>query len=148
MTRCVLFLIVGALAFSVIGCGGENLYRTKGRVVKGGTDFIPGDGENLQIGLMPVMPDGKPPKNYYYADVDQETGTFTAAGPLLKGVPPGQYVVTVELMKKKQDQLEGRFDVDHSPFVVEIDEADEEIVVDLDTPSKPVIDTTKSNEGD
>jgi hypothetical protein len=142
-----LFVAIGAVTITCSGCGGDSLCRTKGRVVKGGEGFIPGEGENLQIGLMPIMPDNELPKNYYYADVDQESGTFTAAGPQFRGVPPGKYVVTVELMKKKKDLFEGRYDVEHSPFTVEIEDEAEEIVVELDTPSKTVIEKIITNEG-
>lgn len=95
---------------------------------------MPDEGENLQIGLMPITSDGKAPKNYYYASVDQDTGTFFAAGPQLQGVPAGRYRVTVELMKQKKDQFGGKYDADNSKFVVEIDDHSEEIVVDLDPP--------------
>jgi hypothetical protein len=133
MPRSLMALVAFSVLLAVSGCGGSDLHRTQGRVTKGGQDFIPEEGENLQIALMEVPEGGKPPKNYYYASVDQETGTFFAAGPQLQGVPAGTYRVTVELMKKKKDQFGGRFDAENSPFVIEIDEDDEEIVIDLDT---------------
>lgn len=139
MPRFILPLVVLAIALAGSGCGKSGLHQTKGRVTKGGEEFIPAEGENLQIGLMQILPDGKPPKNYYYADVDQDTGTFTAAGPQLQGVPAGKYRVTVELMKKKKDQFGGRYDADRSPFEIVIDGDDDEIVIDLDTASREVI---------
>ncbi len=80
MTRFMMSVVVVAMVLAGSGCGNGGLYRTQGRVTKGGEDFVPSDGENLQIGLMPVTSDGKPPRNYYFASVDQETGTFFAAG--------------------------------------------------------------------
>lgn len=139
MARFIMSLFVLAIALAGSGCGKGGLHRTQGRVTKGGEDFVPAEGENLQIGLMQILPDGKPPKNYYYASVDQETGTFTAAGPQLQGVPAGKYLVTVELMKQKKDQFGGRFDADRSPFKVEITGDDDEIVIDLDTAPRELI---------
>ncbi len=130
LTICVL---AGALAAA--GCGrGEVLYRTKGRVTKGGDNFVPPEGQYLQIVLTPIPDDGTPPQTQYFAAVDQESGTFTAAGAQLKGVPPGRYRVSVELMKSRKDEFGGRFDADRSPFIFEIDEGTEEIVIDVDTP--------------
>jgi hypothetical protein len=137
MPRFIMLQIFVTVALVGSGCSESDLHRTRGRVTKGGEDFVPGDGEDLQIGLMPISSNGTPPMNYYFASVDQETGTFTAAGPRLEGVPAGKYRVTVELMKQKKDQFEGRFDAERSPFVVEIDDDDEEIVVDLDRESLP-----------
>jgi len=132
MPRFIMFVFAIAIVLPGSGCSKSDLHRTQGRVLKGGEEFVPDEGENLQIGLMPITADGKAPKNYYFASVDQDTGTFFAAGPQLQGVPAGKYRVTVELMKQKKDQLGGRFDADNSPFIVEIDEGSEEIIVDLD----------------
>jgi hypothetical protein len=134
MPRFITSIIVLAIALAGSGCGrGDGLHRTKGRLTKGGEDFIPPEGEYLQISLTPITRDGKPPKNIYFASVDQDAGTFTAAGPLLQGVPAGKYRISVELMKDKKDQFAGRFDAERSPFVFDIDGDDEEIVVDLDS---------------
>lgn len=135
------FMCVIVLAFTLVGsgCGKNDLHRTRGRVTKGGEEFVPDEGENLQIALMPITSGGKPPKNYYYASVDQDTGTFFAAGPQLQGVPAGKYRVTVELMKQKKDQFRGRFDADKSPFVVDIDGTDDEIEIDLESAPPEVI---------
>ena len=80
------------------------------------------------------LPDGKPPSDVFVAKVDQATGTFTAAGKDLTGMPAGKYRVAVELMKKKKDQFNGVFDMQNSPFTVSVDSGTKEIVVDLDKP--------------
>jgi len=127
--------LVLLLAFVLGGCGdNDGKLRTKGRLLKGGEEFIPDEDENIQITFVPIMPDGKPPHRHYYADVNQETGEFVPDGPDKKGLPAGRYRVAVELMKKKKDLFKGRFDQEASPFIFDIDEDTEEIVIDLDKP--------------
>jgi hypothetical protein len=133
--RTILISIVFAAAFAASGCGkSDGLLRTQGRLLKGGEDFVPADGEYIQITFVPIPQDGKPAMDYYYADVDQDTGTFWPAGKTRKGMPPGTYRVAVELMKQKKDLFGGKFDAAKSPFVFDVDEDTAEIVIDLDEP--------------
>jgi hypothetical protein len=118
------------------GCGGDGLLRTQGRLLKGGQPFVPKEGEYVEITFVPIPSDGKPAQDYYFADVDQTTGTFQPAGKNKKGMPPGKYRVAVELMKKKKDQFGGKFDAEKSPFVFDVDAKTPEIVIDLDSPPK------------
>ena len=99
--------------------------------MKDGEDFVPGDEENLQVMLVPISEDSSPAKNFYYAEVNQETGSFYAAGAEKKGVPPGKYRVLVELKKNKKDLLKGKFYEMDSPFVFDIDDNSEPMVVDI-----------------
>ena len=96
------FLIAALVGFSLaaVGCGGDRLIQTRCRLLKGGQPFIPKEGEFIEVTFVPIPPDGKPPVDFYYADVDQSTGTFRPAGKNRKGMPPGKYRVAVELMKK------------------------------------------------
>jgi len=127
--------MVMLMALVVGGCGdNEGKLRTKGRLLKGGEEFVPEEGQNIQITFVPILPDGKPPHRHYYADVNQETGEFVPDGPDKKGMPPGRYRVAVELMQKKKDLFNGRFDQELSPFIFDVDEDTEEIVIDLDKP--------------
>jgi hypothetical protein len=112
------------------------MLKTQGRLVKSGKPFIPGDGEAIQILFVPIFPDGKLPNDYYAAVVDQATGTFRPSGKDGKGMPPGKYRVAIELMKKKKDQFDGKYDSEKSPFVYDIDASTNEIVVELDNPTK------------
>ncbi len=124
---------VVTLASMVSGCGGGPLMmRTEGQLLKGGEPFIAEEGQRIQITFVPITKDGKPPKNMFYADVDQETGTFVPDGAQKKGMPPGKYRVAVALMKKKVDLFNGKFDEQQSPFVVDVDEDTTEIIIDLD----------------
>jgi hypothetical protein len=135
MHRFLTSALILAFLFTVVGCGqGDGKLRTKGRLLKGGEDYIPEEGEYIQITFVPIPEDGKPATDYYWADVDQDTGTFCPAGKDRKGLPPGKYRVAVELMKKKKDLLGGKYDPEKSPFVFDIDPETEEIVIDLDEP--------------
>jgi hypothetical protein len=131
--RRVLTAAAVGLCLLAAGCGDGRL-RTQGRLLKGGRPFAPAEGEAVQILFVPIPPEGKPPTDYYAAEVDQEAGTFRPAGKDGKGMPPGRYRVAVELMKRKKDQFEGKFDAERSPFVVEVDAKTPEIVIDLDHP--------------
>jgi hypothetical protein len=121
----------------MVGCGDSGLLRAKGQVVKNGEDFIPDDEENLQVCFIPITDDGKPPRNWYAAEVDQSTGAFYAAGAEKKGMPAGKYRVMVELKKKRKDVLGGKFDALKSPFIFEIDENSPPMIIDLEDPPKP-----------
>jgi hypothetical protein len=131
--RRALTLTAFGLCILITGCGDGRL-RTKGQLLKGGQPYIPPEGEYIEITFVPILPDGKPAPDYYYAEVDQTTGTFRPAGKDLKGMPPGKYRVAVELMKKKKDKLGGKFDTMRSPFVFDVDDQTKEIVIDLDKP--------------
>lgn len=132
--RCWLIAAAG-LCMLAAGCG-EGRLRTQGRLLKGGRPFVPAEGEAVQVLFVPILPDGKPPTDYYAAEVDQAAGTFRPAGKDGKGMPPGKYRVAIELMRRKKDQLGGRFDAERSPFVVDVDSGTPEIVVDLDNPPR------------
>ncbi len=129
--RRALTLTVFGLCIFLTGCGDGRL-RTKGQLLKGGQPFIPPEGEFIHVTFVPIPPDGQPATDYYYAEVDQATGTFRSAGKDLKGMPPGKYRVAVELMKKKKDLFRGQFDAVNSPFVFDVDGQTKEIVIDLD----------------
>src|SRR5436309_10643793 len=99
--RRLMAAISAASLLLAVGCGDGKL-RTQGRLTKGGKPFVPGDGEAVQVLFVPIRPDGKPPPDYYAAEVDQKTGTFRPSGKDGKGLPPGKYRVAVELMKKRR----------------------------------------------
>jgi hypothetical protein len=135
MQRLLTSALVFAFLFTVAGCGkSDGKLRTKGRLLKGGEEYIPDEDEYIQITVVPIPTDGKPATDYYWADVDQDTGTFAPAGKDRKGLPPGKYRVAVELMKQKKDLLGGKYDPEKSPFVFDIDSETDEIVIDLDEP--------------
>ncbi|MGO8747886.1 MAG: hypothetical protein ACLQNE_18075 [Thermoguttaceae bacterium] len=134
MQRFLTFALILGLALAAGGCGGEKKLQTKGRLLKSGQALAAPEGEFFHVIFVPIPPDGKPAADQYVALVDQAAGTFTVAGKDLKGVPPGKYRVAVEWMKKKKDQLRGKFDTVNSPFKFDVDSSTKEIVIDLDKP--------------
>jgi hypothetical protein len=126
--RCALFcLLLGLLA---VGCGTNNI-KAKGRVVKGGEPFRPGEGEALRIILAPFDAPTGTTYDSYAAEFNPEDGTFLVKGKDGKGLPPGKYRIGVELIKKKEDQFKGRFTGKSSPFTCEVTSAGSEVIVDL-----------------
>ena len=132
----------GLLSWSVVmltvcvlatGCGNGKL-QTRGRVVKGGQPLLPKEDESVRVTFVPILPDGKPPADHYFAEFNPADGTFRPAGKDKKGMPPGKYRVAVEYKKNKQDIFNGKFDEDLSPYVFDIDAYTTEIVIDLDKP--------------
>jgi hypothetical protein len=83
---------------------------------------------------VPILPDGKPPADHYFAVFNPADGTFQSGGKDLKGMPPGKYRVAVEYKKNKQDVFEGQFDENRSPYVFDVDGGTTEVVIDLDHP--------------
>jgi len=137
MKRCILiWMLAGGAALVTAGCGDNGMLRTQGRILKGGEAFIPEEGQWLRIQFVPISEDrSKPPERIYVAEVDNETGTFRPWGPMKEGMPAGRYRVAIELMnKKKKDLFEGKYDTGSSPFIFDVDEDTEEIVIDLDRP--------------
>jgi hypothetical protein len=128
-------LVLAFLVVTIAGCGkGDGKLRAKGRLLKGGEEYIPDEDEFIQITFVPIPEDKKPAMDYYWAEVDQDTGTFAASGKDLKGLPPGKYRIAVELKKNKKDLLGGKYDAEKSPFVFDIEPDSEEIIIDLDEP--------------
>jgi hypothetical protein len=127
------WVAVAGLCLVVAGCG-ETKLRTKGRVVKNGQPLLPKEGESVRVTFVPILPDGTPPSDHYFAEYNPEDGTFQAAGKDKKGMPPGKYRVAVEYAKNKKDMLNGKFDENRSPYVFDVDAKTAEIVIDLDKP--------------
>jgi len=124
------------------GDGGEKLLPLQGRLLKGGEKFEGGPDELIQITFVPILPDGKPPRDHYYANVNDATGTFVAAGKTGKGMPAGKYRVALELMRKRKDRYKGKYDQVNSPYIFDIDQNTKEIVIDVDKPpvgSPPIL---------
>lgn len=129
-----LLLVISTLTMGS-GCGrGEKLLPLKGRLLKSGEQFEAGADELIQITFVPILPDGKPPRDHYYANVNDAQGTFVAAGKTGRGLPPGKYRVALELMRKKKDRFKGKYDQVNSPYIFDIDDSTREIVIDIEKP--------------
>ena len=143
MRRYVVSILILVLAFGSAGCGKKEpkLLKAKGQVVKDGEDFVPEEDENLQVCFIPLAKDLSPPRNWYAAEVDPATGSFYASGGEKKGMPAGKYRVMIELKRNRKDVLGGKFDSQNSPYVFDIDEKSELMVVDIAKPAPKTIDT-------
>lgn len=128
--------VVSMLACAAAGCGNSEKLRTKGRLIKDGSQFVPDVDDYIQVTFIPILPNGAAPLDHYYADVDQDTGVFMPAGKDKQGMPPGKYRVAVELKRGKKDLLKGKFDTENTPYVVDVDASTDQIEIDLDNPPK------------
>jgi hypothetical protein len=124
---------VAAVACVLIGCGGDNKkLNAVGRVVKGGSAFTVPPDDFVKVVFVPYTEPGEQPRMSYICDYDNTAGTFKALGPDLKGIPPGKYRVAVTHERNKKDLFKGAFDLPKTPFVVEVETTNKEIVIDLD----------------
>jgi hypothetical protein len=126
-------VVATSICLCALGCGDGKL-RTQGHLLKGGQPLIPADDEQVRVTFVPLLPDGKPPTDHFFAEFDREDGTFIAAGKDKTGLPPGKYRVAVEYKKNKKDMLRSKFDEERSPFVFDIDSKTKDLVVDIEAP--------------
>lgn len=157
----VLGLFVGALAVSVVGCGGGEVRRTvRGRIHMGGEPlkadpisgrievaFLPFQngkrpsamGLDPGAGNAPVPPQGGgedlPTIEPFYADID-ENGQFE----IPEGMPDGKYLVTVRVPvlspdnPQEVDKLGNRFDVNNSNIIIDVSSNLTNLDIDLSDP--------------
>jgi hypothetical protein len=125
--------IAAGLCVLVAGCGDQRL-RTQGHVVRGGQPLIPKEGESVRVTFVPILADGKPPSDHYFAEFNRADASFLSAGKDKKGMPPGKYRVAIEYKKDKQDVFGGKFDENRSPYVFDVDSKTKDVVIDLDNP--------------
>lgn len=126
--------LVFALALLCLcGCG-QKMLKTKGRILKDGVPFLPGEGEFVRVTFVPIPDPGKTVEDCYVAQYNGVNGTFQVAGKDLRGMPAGKYRVAIELDRRRSDQLHGQFSAEASPFVFDVDGRTKEIVIDLAKP--------------
>ncbi len=136
MCKTIVMLIAAAgLCVATSGCADKKL-KAKGRVLVKGQPLVLKEGEQLNVVFVPILPDGKPPKDHYWAIYNPDDGTFWAAGKDKEGLPPGKYRVAVAHKKNRQDLLNGAYDENNSKFVFDIDSESTEITIDLPDQSK------------
>jgi hypothetical protein len=68
----------------------------------------------------------------YAAEYNGEEGTFTVVGKDRKGLPAGQYRITLQLIAGGGDLFRNRLAGLKSPFTCEVTDASTEWIVDLD----------------
>jgi hypothetical protein len=133
MRRTVAFALIAGVAALVAGCG-PTMLKSRGRLVKGGEPFKPGEGEIVRIAFVPAPNGAEPIKDYYVAEFNKTDGSFQVAGKDGRGMPPGKYRITVTHEVKRHDVLNGAFDEDNTPFVQEMTTSTPELVLDLTNP--------------
>jgi hypothetical protein len=123
-------ILLAALLAGVFlpGCGG--LVKPAGRVVKGATPFLAEEDEVLHITFAPVDVSGTSFTSYP-AEYHREDGTFRVLGKDGRGLPPGKYTVTVELLKNRKNVLRGRVNAGTSPLQFEVAGSSSDLVIDL-----------------
>jgi hypothetical protein len=125
--------VYGLIALSAVGCGNSGLIKAKGHVVKGGQPFVAGDGEGLRIFFDPVnIPQGTTRYDSFAAEYHADDGTFEVQGKNGQGLPPGNYRISLQLMKHKEDLLKGSVMGKKSPFTCEVTGKEGDVVIDLD----------------
>src|SRR5262245_17000239 len=123
------FLLLGLFA---LGCGDASRIHAKGRIVKGGQPYLVPEGKGFRVFFVPL--DGVQGNHYdsYAAEYNSETGAFRVEGKDGKGLPPGRYRVDLQLMKSKEDLLNGKLLGKQSPYVLEVKGGNDDLVIDLD----------------
>jgi hypothetical protein len=120
-------LLIGLFA---LGCGGKR-FNTKGRIILGGEPFLTKDNESMRLYFSPIDESGTANESYA-AEYNGEEGTFTVVGKDRKGLPPGKYRISIQLMAGGEDLFQNRLAGLKSPFTCEIADASTEVTVDLD----------------
>jgi hypothetical protein len=131
MYRIITMLFVAAgLCVVATGCAGGKL-KAKGRITMKGQPLTLKEGETVNVVFVPILPDGKPPRDYYYAEFNPADATFWSAGKDKQGMPPGKYRVAVALKRDKKDVLKGEYDEYRSKFVFDFDSNSPEVTIDI-----------------
>ncbi len=124
-----LVLLIGLLS---LGCGASSTVNARGRIIKGGQPFVTAEGEGLRIIFAPETPPAGTQYDSYAAEFHREDGTFVVKGKDGKGLPPGKYRVSLELMKNKEDRFKGQLQGPKSPLTCEVSGSGSDLVLDLD----------------
>jgi hypothetical protein len=128
------FLFLG-LALSLVGLGclrSLDFIKAKGRVVKGGQPYLAEEGQGMRIFFAPLEVPAGSQYDSYAAVYDPKNGTFEVTGKDGKGLPRGRYRVDIQLMKNKEDLLNGKLMGANSPLTLEVKGTSDELVIDLD----------------
>jgi hypothetical protein len=129
LRRIIALLILGLLA---TGCGDSGFVKARGHIIKAGEPYLTGPGEGFRIVFAPIELQSTTQYDSYAASYNPKDGSFIVTGKNGKGLPPGNYRIGLQLMKSKEDLLNGRLLGKKSPLVAEVTSARNDIVIDLD----------------
>jgi hypothetical protein len=150
----ILAVLIAPLVASS-GCGRGDAVWVTGKLLKGGTQYVPPTDQNVSITFFALEDasgkavEGEPNT----AEYDRDSGTFTVPGPERRGISPGKYrvAVTQKLTReaydakaktaktaktrpqRDDDTLGGQFGLEKSPITVKVSRS-EEVTIDLDKP--------------
>jgi hypothetical protein len=121
------------LCLLLTGCR-QGFVNTKGRIIRNGEAFHLAERQGLRLFFEPLeFKDGVHRYDSYAAEFHGNDGTFVVKGKDRKGLPPGKYRITMQLMQNKGDLFSGKLTGPASPFQCEITgSGSQEIVVNLD----------------
>jgi hypothetical protein len=128
--RSLAFCLLCALAFS--GCSGDGKLQPRGKILKSGAPFTVPEEEYVRITFHPIPADGSRARHTYVAVYNNSDATFKVVGADGRGLPPGKYRVAVEHERNRKDLFRGAYDADRSPWVIDVDSAGKEIIIDLE----------------
>jgi hypothetical protein len=124
-------VIAIAIAIAVFGFNSSDMIKVKGHLVKDGQPYIIDEKEGLRIFFVPVSA----PENTFdsfSALYDRDDGSFHVTGKDGKGMPPGEYRISLELRLNRSDRLNGEFSSKKSPLTCKIDSSHRDVVIDLE----------------
>jgi hypothetical protein len=132
MKHAVRGMLLFAVAVAAIGCDGRIVPR--GRLLNGGTPYVPPEGVAVHIAFFPMSSEGSESEGSCVATFNREDSTFRGVGRDGKGLLPGKYRVCIQVVKREKDLLKGAFGAKSSPMVREITSSTEELTLDLAKP--------------
>jgi hypothetical protein len=133
-------ILAAIICLGAAGCG-SGMLKPSGRLMKKGAPYVPGEGEAVHLAFFPE--EEKPDHDTYPAKFNNQDGTFVVLGVDGRGLPPGKYRATVQIMKKRKDVLEGAYGRTRTPFSVDVTSSTGEITLNLDTAPRPPAQTQR-----
>lgn len=126
-----------ALGFFIIvliaGCGNAHI-KAKGKLLKNGEPFKPGENEFVRLVFVPAAGDREikeGDEGSFIAAFNPEDSSFEVTGANGQGLLPGKYRVCVQLMKQKKDLFNGAYNAQNSPLNCEVVTGKEDLTFDL-----------------
>jgi hypothetical protein len=132
MRFCKPIALLPFLALLALGCDSSSYIKAKGSVVKGGQPYRTGEGQGLRIIFAPLDPPAGTRYDSFAAAYDPSDGSFEVLGKDGRGLPPGKYRISLQLISKKEDLWGGQLTGKKSPFTCEVTPNTDRVVIDLD----------------
>lgn len=121
LLRSALLASSAALVLTALsGCGSQKVVT--GKITNKGQPLPVSEKGVIQVTFATAAPSGKSAHREVYPAVVQPDGTFKVAGPEEKGIEPGKYQISVQLLDPYPavDRLRGYFAPGKTPIVREV----------------------------